>query len=164
MKSASTQEYDREEKGGSQRHRAPASPHTTGDMKLWGMTLGMTLDLLAFMQVGESKHTGVVPAGFVDGEGLDELVPSMSCVFPRFSYPDVNFWLWVFGRRFREVMRSWEASIKEGGPNSRRINWPGTAINAFYAAVRKALVVVIVLRGLGVLAALGLGIWWLLRD
>jgi len=55
--------------------------------------------------------------------------PGLTAVFPRFSYPDVNFWIWyahclypyyqlterVFGRRYRQVVRGWEASIK--GPD-----------------------------------------------
>lgn len=43
-----------------------------------------------------------------------------SSVFPRFSYPDVNFWIWVFGKRYREVLRSWEVSTRTGGANDRR--------------------------------------------
>jgi hypothetical protein len=43
-----------------------------------------------------------------------------------------------------------------------RINWSGTALNTFYAAVRKALVVVIVARALGILVGLFLAIWWVL--
>lgn len=42
-----------------------------------------------------------------------------------------------------------------------RINWSGQALSAFYAAVRKALVVVIILRILGILAAIGVWGWWL---
>jgi hypothetical protein len=42
-----------------------------------------------------------------------------------------------------------------------RINWSGSALNTFYAAVRKALVVVIVGRALGILIGLALSTWWL---
>jgi hypothetical protein len=42
----------------------------------------------------------------------------------------------------------------------RRINWAGTALSAFYAAIRKALVVVIVLRAIGMLVGLVLAGWW----
>jgi hypothetical protein len=35
------------------------------------------------------------------------------------------------------------------------------AVNQFYAAVRKALVVVLVLRTLGILIAMGVGAWYL---
>lgn len=95
-----------------------------------------------------------------------------SSVLPRFSHPDVNFWIWVFGRRYREVLRAWaEAASRspssptgalgmELGANDRRINWTGTAVNQFYAAVRKALVIVLVLRTLGILIAMGVGAWW----
>lgn len=42
-----------------------------------------------------------------------------------------------------------------------RINWTGSALQAFYAAVRKALVIVIVLRAIGLLAVFGFSGWWL---
>lgn len=42
---------------------------------------------------------------------------------------------------------------------SCRINWIGTAVNQFYAAVRKALVVVLVLRAIGILIGLGFAAW-----
>ena len=41
-----------------------------------------------------------------------------------------------------------------------RINWIGTAVNQFYASVRKALIVVLVLRAIGILIALGISGWW----
>ncbi|KAF8845304.1 hypothetical protein BDN67DRAFT_941087 [Paxillus ammoniavirescens] len=142
-------------------------------LKLWGLSLGMTLDLMANM-VPEPSHTQQaagqplpslqLPFHPVGGEGLriDAVAPSLASVFPRFSYPDVNFWIWVFGKRYREVVRGWEASIREGGSNDRRLNWAGTALNNFYAAVRKALIVVIVLRAIGVLCGLVFAGWWLL--
>lgn len=49
-----------------------------------------------------------------------------------------------------------------GAPPDRRINWSGQALSTFYAAVRKALVVVIVGRSIGILLALGLSGWWTL--
>ena len=42
-----------------------------------------------------------------------------------------------------------------------RINWTGSALTTFYAAVRKALVVVIVVRAIWVLIGLFLGGWLL---
>lgn len=42
-----------------------------------------------------------------------------------------------------------------------RINWTGSALNTFYAAVRKALVVVIVVRAIWVLLGLAFGTWLL---
>ncbi|KAF8499465.1 hypothetical protein JB92DRAFT_2981477 [Gautieria morchelliformis] len=126
------------------------------ELKLWGLTLGMTLDLLVCM------HAPLVRDNSDGVMGLAS-APSMTSVFPRFSYPDVNFWIWVFGKRYRDVVRGWEASVVSGGSNDKRINWAGTALNAFYAAVRKALVVVIVLRAIGILFGMGIGVWWLLR-
>ena len=73
---------------------------------------------------------------------MEVVAPSLASVFPRFSYPDVNFWIWyvdllfvvffdfrvdamiglhrVFGKRYREVVRGWEASVRAGGTNDRR--------------------------------------------
>ena len=44
-----------------------------------------------------------------------------------------------------------------------RINWTGSALTTFYAAVRKALVVVIVVRAIFVLLGLLLGGWLLFK-
>ncbi|KAJ7462760.1 hypothetical protein B0H11DRAFT_95178 [Mycena galericulata] len=96
-----------------------------------------------------------------EGMRMDVVAPSLASVFPRFSYPDVNFWIWVFGRRYREVVRGWEASVRGGGTNDRRINWSGSALSTFYAAIRKALVVVIVARALGVLFGVAFATWWI---
>ncbi|CCM00341.1 uncharacterized protein FIBRA_02371 [Fibroporia radiculosa] len=158
-------------------------------LKLWGLSLGMTLDLLAHMAVPASA---VVPSAMTAAERMSKgntekradteavvsasallppdaellevlrmpvVVPSLTSVFPRFSYPDVNFWIWVFGKRYRAVMRGWETSARAGGINDRRINWTGSALTTFYAAVRKALVVVLVLRAIGVLVGVFLGSW-----
>ncbi|EJD47635.1 hypothetical protein AURDEDRAFT_113314 [Auricularia subglabra TFB-10046 SS5] len=130
-------------------------------LKLWGLTLGMTLDLLALLQPPHRPKLPLEP----DADGLIgiEMAPSMASVFPRFSYPDVNFWIWVFGRRYRAVIRGWEASLRAGAAGAeydRRVNWIGQAVNAFYGAVRRALVVVIVLRAIGLVFALGFGAWW----
>ncbi|PCH33305.1 hypothetical protein WOLCODRAFT_86687 [Wolfiporia cocos MD-104 SS10] len=161
--------------------------HDDEELKLWGLSLGMTLDLLAHMaaplptkgkarlQEGEAEtkektlegEEAVVSAHELlppDAELLEMMrmpvvVPSLTSVFPRFSYPDVNFWIWVFGKRYRAVMRGWEASVRAGGTNDRRINWTGSALTTFYAAVRKALVVVLVLRAVGVFVALLVGAW-----
>ena len=87
------------------------------ELKLWGLTLGMTLDLLSQMSsvAGSSRDTrpeslpGLsdllrepMPTAYsLIGHLRDELhlspppqasalAPSMTSVFPRFSYPDVN--------------------------------------------------------------------------
>ncbi|KDQ54809.1 hypothetical protein JAAARDRAFT_37915 [Jaapia argillacea MUCL 33604] len=160
-------------------------------LKLWGLSLGMTLDLLAYMATppdasrgskgalaltsGANPHSRssitadlnggwLLPLPFyadeVAGVEVGVLAPSLTSVVPRFGYPDVNFWIWVFGKRYREVIRGWEASVRAGGTNDRRINWTGSALSTFYAAIRKALVVVIVVRAIGlILGLVGLG-WW----
>ncbi|KAG8952980.1 hypothetical protein FRC04_003432 [Tulasnella sp. 424] len=196
-----------------------------GDLKLWGLTLGMTLDLLSGMQphlyqapnasagaqtpkpfnakgnkeaiytadselrsrgsLGRrSLETGWAPPSndndplpsppptkelmrqlgeLRDLEGANIWTPSMTCVFPRFSIPDVNFWIWVFGKRYRRVVRGWEYSIREGGAADRRVNWSGQALAAFYDAVRKALLLVIIARIVGILLAIGFSGWWFLK-
>lgn len=205
----------------------PASPSpslrhpTSSALKLWGLSLGMTLDLLAYMSptpgapltpwdadiyMGITRENGEElelnegwngsNAGMRNGKdmrrrngrrhgkgkGRINAPPSLTSVFPRFSYPDVNFWIWVFGKRYREVIRGWEVSIRAGGTNDRRyvtqmqftvlwaelisrhrINWTGAALTTFYAAVRKALIVVLVLRAIGVLVSLAFGLWWVFR-
>ncbi|KDN50302.1 hypothetical protein RSAG8_01638, partial [Rhizoctonia solani AG-8 WAC10335] len=95
---------------------------------------------------------------------LGEGAASMTSIFPRFSIADVNLWIWVFGKRYRDVVRGWEASMAQPGTNDKRINWSGSALNAFYGAVRRALVVVIILRALGLLGALAGLAWWLLHG
>ncbi|KAH8997487.1 hypothetical protein EDB92DRAFT_1933453 [Lactarius akahatsu] len=151
------------------------------DLKLWGLSLGMTLDLLSYMSPSpgvpltpwdsdelmgvegvleedwdeKSKYKGV--------KGRINAPPSLTSVFPRFSYPDVNFWIWVFGKRYRQVIRSWEESLRVGGTNDTRVNWTGAALTTFYAAVRKALVVVLILRAIGVLCGVTFGVWWMIR-
>ncbi|KAI0032512.1 hypothetical protein K488DRAFT_15251, partial [Vararia minispora EC-137] len=144
----------------------------TPPLKLWGLTLGMTLDLLAYMAPQPLTPwdadalmgiTGVDPSPGTRGrQRRVNAPPSLTSVFPRFSYPDVNFWIWVFGKRYREVIRGWETSVRNGGLNDRRINWTGAALTTFYAAVRKALVVVLILRALGLLVGVAVGLWWVL--
>ncbi|KAI0793283.1 hypothetical protein C8Q75DRAFT_749593 [Abortiporus biennis] len=146
------------------------------ELKLWGLSLGMTLDLLAYMvpsapavahmnDVAMSLRGSLIPPYLKgDNMGVPAMAPSLTSVFPRFSYPDVNFWIWVFGKRYREVVRSWEASIRAGGTNDRRINWTGSALSTFYAAVRKALVVVIVFRAIVLLLSLVVGGWFFLSK
>ncbi|KAI0067935.1 hypothetical protein BV25DRAFT_893271 [Artomyces pyxidatus] len=166
----------------------------TQTLKLWGLSLGMTLDLLAYMSPSPGVPitpwdadalmgvTGVASDDpYEDGHGRSGMKsrkrkekgrrgkgrinapPSLTSVFPRFSYPDVNFWIWVFGKRYRQVIRGWEASVRSGGTNDTRINWTGAALTTFYAAVRKALIVVLVLRAIGVLFSVAFAAWWMFR-
>ncbi|CCO26787.1 hypothetical protein BN14_00818 [Rhizoctonia solani AG-1 IB] len=140
---------------------ASSSTHAE-DLKLWGLTLGMTLDLVQNMLEKMSARPLAPTAASV--VFLGEGAASMTSIFPRFSIPDVNLWIWVFGKRYRDVIRAWEASMSHSGTNDRRINWSGSALNAFYGAVRRALVVVIILRALGLLGALAGLAWWLFRG
>lgn len=137
-------------------------------LRLWGLSLGMTLDLVAHCPGGDSRlvasrsrasSTSSSPSritmfgprtpvtvnstfdqswfpaessnggsrtatatAFADPKSKGRSVqiidkrrrgvgPGVTAVFPRFSYPDVNFWIWVFGRRYRQVVRSWEESV-----------------------------------------------------
>lgn len=89
------------------------SPHT---LKLWGLSLGMTLDLMSYMILPtptlnvepdserKDKDGNSAPLsrvmhlpyqGEVPGIRMDVVAPSLASVFPRFSYPDVNFWIWL---------------------------------------------------------------------
>ncbi|KAB5592905.1 hypothetical protein CTheo_3616 [Ceratobasidium theobromae] len=123
-----------------------------GDLKLWGLTLGMTLDLV--QQMLEKVNARPMAPTAASAVFLGDGAASMTSIFPRFSIPDVNLWIWVFGKRYRDVIRGWEASMAQSGTNDRRINWSGSALSAFYGAVRRALVVVIVLRALGLLGGI----------
>lgn len=134
----------------------------SGDLKLWGLTLGMTLDLV--QQMSDKVGAGPMAPTAASAVFLGGGAASMTSIFPRFSIPDVNLWIWVFGKRYRDVVRGWEASAREAGTNDKRINWSGSALSAFYGAVRRALVVVIVLRALGLLGGLAGLAWWLFRG
>lgn len=66
-------------------------------------------------------------------------------------------WIWVFGARYRRIVRSWASSL--GGPLERSYNWSGLALGAFYSAVRRALIVAIALRALGALGVASVAGW-----
>ncbi|RDB28724.1 Uncharacterized protein C14C4.10c [Hypsizygus marmoreus] len=168
----STKEQDTLEKG-------VGSPPQQ-NLKLWGLSLGMVLDLMSYMIFpkpssrfgsSEDQADSIVSSPLspvmqlpyqteFEGLRMDIVAPSLASVFPRFSYPDVNFWIWVFGKRYRDVVRGWEESVRAGGTNDRRVNWSGAALSTFYAAIRKALVVVIVARALGILFGIAFAGWW----
>ncbi|KAJ8084375.1 hypothetical protein PM082_003144 [Marasmius tenuissimus] len=161
----------------------PAAQEKRDVLKLWGLSLGMTLDLMSYMIIplseiqtyrdakstdsrATSPLSSVMQLPYHSPESLrmEVVAPSLASVFPRFSYPDVNFWIWVFGKRYREVVRGWESSIRSAGVNDRRINWSGQALSTFYASVRKALVVVIVARALSIIFGLALAGWWIFAS
>jgi hypothetical protein len=64
------------------------------------------------------------------------------------SYPDINALIWIFGFRYRRT-------LKQSPTESARVNWAGMSIGTYYAAVRRALVVAVVLRALTALGGLG---------
>jgi hypothetical protein len=98
-------EHDSSEKVVTTFHHANKQPQ---QLKLWGLSLGMTLDLMSYMIAPSDPHdsksssTSSSPLSPVlqlpyqtDGEmRVDVVAPSLASVFPRFSYPDVNFWIW----------------------------------------------------------------------
>jgi hypothetical protein len=93
-------------------------------LKLWGLSLGMTLDLMSYMILPtppprlptpphQTPSTTRDPASpttplsevmylpyqnVVDPHDpdfrMEYVAPSLASVFPKFSYPDVNFWIW----------------------------------------------------------------------
>ena len=54
-------------------------------------------------------------------------------------------------------MRGWERGLGTG--RERGVNWSGLALGAFYSAVRRALVVAILLRALGMLSTASAITW-----
>jgi hypothetical protein len=85
---------------------------TSSLLKLWGLSLGMTLDLMSFMifpspsEAAEASTQSRPATPFTpvmqlpyqtevhDGMRMEVVAPSLASVFPKFSYPDVNFWIW----------------------------------------------------------------------
>lgn len=88
---------------------------STHVLKLWGLSLGMTLDLMSYMIVPtpspkseadpelnlkSGRSSPLSPVMYlpyqneVSGMRMEVVAPSLASVFPRFSYPDVNFWIW----------------------------------------------------------------------
>lgn len=119
----------------------------TPHLQLWGLTLGMTLDFLSHMSTYQmqlaaqsSRSKGLLerflshtPSSWILGapdlDTSSRKAPSAVEVFPRFCYPDVNFWIWVFGWRYRVILRGWQRSI--GTEMERRAHWSGLALAAF---------------------------------
>lgn len=55
------------------------------------------------------------------------------------------------------MVRGWERSV--GSRMERKFNWSGMALGAFYSAVRRALVVAVAIRAMGMVSAVGLLTW-----
>jgi 8-oxo-dGTP pyrophosphatase MutT (NUDIX family) len=105
----STKKHDILEKG----IPSDSPSHPPQNLKLWGLSLGMMLDLMSYMifPPPSSKFSStradddsvasplspVMQLPYqtdVEGLRMDVVAPSLASVFPRFSYPDVNFWIW----------------------------------------------------------------------
>jgi hypothetical protein len=101
----SSKKHDILEKG------IPSQPSVQyNQLKLWGLSLGMTLDLMSYMILPspsvEDRHRLLdsatslsqvmqIPYQHVAEDfRMEYIAPSLASVFPRFSYPDVNFWIW----------------------------------------------------------------------
>ncbi|GAA5999577.1 NUDIX hydrolase [Rhodotorula paludigena] len=152
------------------------------ELKLWGLTLGMTLDLLSHMTLPASPADlstypyGLAaldtPLGGRKGPAkqaeLAPFAPAEASIFPRFSYPDINFLIWLFAFRYRRLLRhpsnassrpTPPATPRPKAPHSR-VNWAGMSLNAYYAAVRRALVVAVLLRAVAAVGGLVAAGWW----
>lgn len=140
-------------------------------LQLWGLTLGMTLDFVSHMC--EHRRPDSIPG--MSGKLINKFLeyspstwlfgrpavltpprasPSLTEVFPRFQYHDVNFWMWVLGWRYRVILRNWENSM--GTEMEHSVHWSGLALAAFYASVRRALLVAILLRLIGLASVISI--------
>ncbi|GAA5972178.1 hypothetical protein JCM11641_002530 [Rhodosporidiobolus odoratus] len=163
-----------------------AAPSTKlPDISLWGLTYGMTLDLLSHMSLSGSSpdlSTYPYPTGMPSSPSHSTPSPSSSSsskttssrsssstvasdasIFPRFSHPDINLLIFLFSFRYRRLLRHPSAQIKNKSGGARphgRVNWAGVEAGLFYAAVRKALVVAVVLRATAVLGGVAGLVWW----
>ncbi|KAH8919142.1 hypothetical protein BT69DRAFT_1285082 [Atractiella rhizophila] len=166
------------------------------ELKLWGLTLGMTLDLFfangMYHNLSPATYPFYISAPSSQNEYDYEKVhmrtlppimeASMTSIFPKFSHPDVNALIWLFGWRYRSLVRSWsirmkadrEEKIKRSQSQDRiesavavtgdsRVNWAGMALGSFYSSVRKALIAAIVLRSTVILGGFATVIWWIKR-
>lgn len=170
-------------------------------LSLWGLTLGMSLDLLSHMslpQTTEAKKMRTSDKSYGNAGHLYDFsmpptphaiypqlfAPSMTSIFPTFSYPDINFFIWIFGSRYRHLVKRWNDRIsynnsKRGTPitplsehpprlssnsaNVGRVNFSAMALNQFYAAVRKALIVAIITRAILAFGTISAATWYLIR-
>jgi len=104
------------------RHPIPRLKH----LKLWGLSLGMTLDLMSYMILptpnnndtkGQPITGDATPPSplsqvmqlpyqnVAEDFRMEYVAPSLASVFPRFSYPDVNFWIWCCSSsRFVDIL------------------------------------------------------------
>ena len=136
---------------------APVAYLDRTPLNLWGLTLGMSLDLLSHMQLSSETEPGrTILADAAYGNGTSEqtasllLAPSMTSIFPTFRYPDINLFIWLFGARYRSLVRRWNDRLsfrksssasekagssstssppRSGNPHAGRVNFAGMALN-----------------------------------
>ncbi|KAI7954497.1 hypothetical protein MJO28_004897 [Puccinia striiformis f. sp. tritici] len=86
---------------------------TPPDLNLWGLTLGMTLDLLSFFKspnpsLPDQPHLFRSPSLQhlnVPPREMTLVAPSITSIFPRFTHPDINALIWLLGRRYRNLIK-----------------------------------------------------------
>ncbi|GAA6062879.1 hypothetical protein JCM10212_002101, partial [Sporobolomyces blumeae] len=175
------------------------------DLRLWGLTLGMTLDLLSHMTLSRSaSDLSTYPYAVSaldrpfdlpnqandDKQVRDEdkgkkqrertgplasltttLTSEETSIFPRFSYPDINLLIWLFGWRYRRLVRRSRETATPRTPSmpttttipTYRVNWQGLSLNAYYAAVRRALVVAVLVRAVAAVATV-VSVGWYVKQ
>lgn len=129
---------DKDKKGAGRARKATRPP-----LKLWGLTLGFTLDFLSHIPkkdaIERSSHNLETTRHLATAHVIKAL-------FPSFNSPDINLWMWVCGRRYRSIRRQWEQAALCPGSADKRKNWSGTIRAAHFAAIRKALIFAVVFR------------------
>ncbi|TNY19370.1 NUDIX hydrolase domain-like protein, partial [Rhodotorula diobovata] len=95
------------------------------ELKLWGLTLGMTLDFVSHMThlaapsdlstypyavaaLDRPLHGATAADKDAQSKATSDLAPfapAEASIFPRFSYPDINLLIWLFAFRYRRLLR-----------------------------------------------------------
>ncbi|GAA99377.1 uncharacterized protein L969DRAFT_86609 [Mixia osmundae IAM 14324] len=145
------------------------------ELRLWGLTLGMTLDVISHMTDRPIEALETSPATYPlnpalpsvsqsnAGRKSSQIAPPVSSIFPRFTFWDINFWIYVLGWRYRRLVDQWHAREALSGAADRRTNWAGLALGSYYSALRKALIVAILIRATVVTSLTSAGAYWLVK-
>lgn len=119
----------------------------------------MTIDLLKHLPPPSSDPTHPSSPPSAVQAARHSPLPSSASTYPRFSLPDLNLLVFLFGRKYRRLLARARPDSADG-QMARRVDWAGMSLGAYYEAVRKALVVAIVVRGLVAVGGLGaVGLW-----
>ncbi|TIB33178.1 hypothetical protein E3P84_02276 [Wallemia ichthyophaga] len=127
-------------------------------LRLWGLTLGFTLDFLSHIPSKASEDTRGAKKTPQNVETTRHLATAhvIKALFPSFNSPDINLWMWVCGRRYRSIRRQWEQAARNPGSADRRKNWSGTIRAAHFATIRRALMFAVVFRILAAFTTLSI--------